>query len=68
MPEETNKAKFRAWRKDAADLATETDDLTAFAAFADLEDVFEPIEQQVKRLAREVDEEIQLQIDIARGK
>ncbi|MEV6621925.1 hypothetical protein AB0M83_06770 [Amycolatopsis sp. NPDC051106] len=63
-----NMAKFRAWRKAAADLATETDDLTAFAAFADLEDAFEPIEQQVKGLAHEVDEAIQLQIDIARGK
>jgi hypothetical protein len=63
-----NKAKFRAWRKDAAKLAAETDDLTAFAAFADLEDAFEPIEQQVMKLALDVDTEIQHQIDIARGK
>ncbi|OXM63146.1 hypothetical protein [Amycolatopsis vastitatis] len=63
-----NKAKFRAWRTAAAKLATETDDLTAFAAFADLEDEFEPIEQQVKRLALDVDNAIQDQIDIARGK
>ena len=63
-----NKAKFRAWRKDAAALATEADDLTAFAAFADLEDAFEPIEQQTMKLALEVDTEIQHQIDFALGK
>lgn len=63
-----NKARFRAWRKTAATLATETDDLTAFAAFADLEDAFEPIEQQVMKLVLDVDTEIQHQIDVARGK
>lgn len=63
-----NKAKFRAWRKAAADLATETDDLTAFAAFADLEDAFEPIEEKVMALAVEVDRQIQHQIDVYRGK
>jgi hypothetical protein len=63
-----NKAKFRTWRKAAAELANETDDLAAFAAFADLEDAFEPIEKQVMRLALDVDREIQNQVDQALGK
>ena len=47
-----NKAKLRAWRKAATALESETDDLAAFAAFADLEDEFEPIEKQVMELAQ----------------
>ncbi|MBP2323374.1 hypothetical protein JOF56_003759 [Kibdelosporangium banguiense] len=63
-----NKAQFRAWRTAAATLATETDDLMAFAAFADLEDAFEPIEQRVMKLGLDVDRAIQHEIDVARGK
>ena len=63
-----NKAKFRAWRKAATALESETDDLAAFAAFADLEDEFEPIEKQVMELARNVDIEINNQVDRALGK
>jgi hypothetical protein len=63
-----NRAKFRAWRKAAAELAIEIDALAAFAAFADLEDAFDPIERQVMALALDVDIEIQHQVDSALGK
>lgn len=63
-----DEARFRAWRKAGATLATETEDVTAFVAFADIEDALEPIERQVMRLALDVDSEIQHQIDVARGK
>jgi len=51
--------------------ASQADDLAAFAAFAafaDLEDAFEPLEALVIQLATDVDHELQLQYDIARGK
>ena len=60
--------QIEQWRAAAEALAEVTDDLTAFAAFADLEDAFEPIEARVIKLAMDVDYEIQMQIDIARGK
>jgi hypothetical protein len=63
-----NKANFRAWHKAATALESETDDLSAFAAFADLEDAFEPIEKQVMELALNVDIEINNQVDQALGK
>jgi hypothetical protein len=63
-----NTAQMRRWHKASVALAKKTDDLTAFAAFADLEDAFEPIEHQVMDLARQVDASIQYQIDTARGK
>ncbi|UJW32447.1 hypothetical protein L3Q67_01270 [Saccharothrix sp. AJ9571] len=63
-----NIATFRAWQKGANTLARETDDLAAFAAFADLEDEFEPIEQLVIKLALDVDRSVQHEIDVALGK
>jgi hypothetical protein len=56
------------WREQGKALADLSDDLAAFAAFADVEDAFEPIEALVNQFASDVDREIQLQIDIARGK
>jgi hypothetical protein len=38
----------------------------AFAAFADLEDAFEPLEALVTELATDVDRKLQLQYDTAR--
>lgn len=56
------------WRLDASRTAEDPDALTAFSRFADIEDAFEVIEQKVVEAATAVDHEIQLQIDIARGK
>lgn len=47
---------------------SQADDLAAFAAFADLEDSFEPLEALVAEFATDVDRELQLQYDTARGK
>ncbi len=63
-----NAAKLAEWRQLAEDLATESDDLTAFTSFADLEDEFEPIEQKAMEFALQVDLHIQDEIDAARGK
>jgi hypothetical protein len=56
------------WRAEGEALASQADDLAAFAAFADLEDAFEPVEELIDRLATDVDRHLQLQYDIARGK
>jgi hypothetical protein len=48
--------------------ASQADDLAAFATFADLEDAFEPLEALATELATDVDRELQLQYDTARGK
>ena len=63
-----NAAKLAEWREVAADLATETHDLTAFTRFADLEDAFEPIEEKAMDFARQVNGHTQDEIDRARGK
>jgi hypothetical protein len=60
--------QIRQWRAAGEALAVQADDLAAFAAFADLEDAFEPVEALVMKLAMDVDREIQLQTDFARGK
>jgi hypothetical protein len=56
------------WRAEGEALAWQADDLAAFAAFADLEDAFEPVEELIDRLATDVEAHLQLQYDIARGK
>jgi hypothetical protein len=56
------------WRTEGEALASQADDLAAFAAFAGLEDAFEPVEELIDRLAIDVDRHLQLQYDIARGK
>jgi hypothetical protein len=61
-------AQITQWRAEGEMLASQTDGLEAFAAFADLEDTFEPLEALVIQLATDVDHEIQRQVDIARGK
>jgi hypothetical protein len=61
-------AQISQWRAEGEALASQTDDLAAFAAFADLEDVFEPLEALVIELAADVDHENQFQYDLARGK
>lgn len=61
-------AQIGIWHAQGKALASHSDDLSAFAAFADLEDAFEPLEALVMQLATDVDHELQLQYDIARGK
>jgi hypothetical protein len=61
-------AQLDQWRGAAQALATQADDLAAFAAFANIEDAFEPVEAKVLKLAADVDREIQLQLDMALGK
>lgn len=55
-------------RKLADGLARIEDQLTAFAIFADIEDIFEPVEAKVRSLAIGVDGAIQNEIDAAREK
>jgi hypothetical protein len=61
-------AQIGHWRAQGEALASQADDLTAFAAFADLEDAFEPVEALVLQLATDIEHHLQLQYDIARGK
>jgi hypothetical protein len=56
------------WRRSAENLQTEGNDLHAFAAFADLEDAFEPVEKLVEHQMMVVDKIIQDEIDFIRGK
>ena len=46
---------IRQWRAEGEALAAQADDLAAFAAFADLEDAFEPVEALVMNLLTEVE-------------
>lgn len=57
-----------ALRKRAQTVANETDPVRAFAEFADVEDTFEGAEVKVGEALTAIDREVQLQIDIARGK
>lgn len=60
--------QIHRWRAEGEALASQADDLAAFAAFADLEDAFEPLEELLDRLAIDIGRELQLQYDLARGK
>jgi hypothetical protein len=60
--------QIEEWRRSAAELQTEGNDLHAFAAFADLEDAFEPVEKLVDHQMMVVDKIIQDEIDFIRGK
>ena len=55
---------IRQWRAAGEALASQADDLAAFAAFADLEDAFEPLEAIVMQLLTEVE----IQRDLASGR
>ncbi|NEN07761.1 hypothetical protein G3T36_18040 [Diaminobutyricibacter tongyongensis] len=56
------------WDGWSLEITSQVDALRAFAALAEFEREFEPFETEVQESAAEVDREIQLQIDIARGK
>ncbi|HKR58693.1 MAG TPA: hypothetical protein VJS64_03080 [Pyrinomonadaceae bacterium] len=59
---------FARWRQSVADMQALGDKLELFAAFADIEDSFEPLEVQVEELVERIDHEAQMQTDIERGK
>ncbi|MGW6943793.1 hypothetical protein ACWGF3_32960 [Streptomyces xanthophaeus] len=61
-------ACFTKWRSEAQTLNGMRDRTAMFAQYAIIEDDFEPLEEKVKEAAFEVDREIQLQFDLARGK
>jgi hypothetical protein len=63
-----NLASLDQWEKEAALIEQIDDLLDMFAAFAAIEDDMEPLEDRIIEMAVEVDREIQLQVDIARGK
>lgn len=56
------------WRHKVADLQVVNDKLELFAAFADIEDEFEPFEERMTKLDVRIDIEIQDEIDRRRGK
>ena len=59
-------AQISQWRAEGEALASQTDDLAAFATFADLEDTFEPLEALVIQLQVDVDgDEVPLPYDPA---
>jgi hypothetical protein len=62
------RAKYEAFRQQAASIRTAPNRLQAFTLFAKFEQDFEAFEKQVDELAMAADMEVQRQIDIARGK
>jgi hypothetical protein len=56
------------WRQQVADLQVLDDKLELFAAFADIEDAFEPFEAQVTELDIRIEHEQELELDRLRGK
>jgi hypothetical protein len=61
-------ADLTAWRQQVADLQEVGDKLELFAAFADIEDAFEPFEEQLTDLDVRIDLEEQREMDRRRGK
>ena len=57
-----------ALRLRAKALARETEPVAAFAEFADIEDTFRPVEVKVEVALIEIERQVQLRVDIARGK
>ena len=56
------------WKDQSLALEEISDKITMFAKYASIEDEFEPLEILIKKAAQAVDREVQLQIDMARGK
>ena len=56
------------WRDQASTLKAIQDRIEAFTVFADIEDAMEPVETLLNDLYFQLDERIQLEIDLARGK
>jgi hypothetical protein len=63
-----SEADLTAWRQKVADLQGVGDRLALFAAFGDIEDAFEPCEEQLTDLDVRIDHELELELDIRCGK
>jgi len=63
-----SEADLTAWRQKVADLQEVGDRLELFAAFADIEDAFEPFEEQMTDLDVRVEHEVERELDLQRGK
>jgi hypothetical protein len=61
-------SQIARWCERTADLELIEDRVGAFTAFADIEDELEPVESLVKEHCMEIERQIQLEIDIVRGK
>lgn len=61
-------ADLACWRQRVAELQEINGRMEQFAAFADIEDAFEPFEEQVVAFGQRIDLEIQREADIWRGK
>lgn len=59
---------FDAWQQRAQAIRDDMPALEAFGLFADIEDEFEALEEQIMRLDMEMDRAVQYQIDQMRGK
>ncbi|MFJ7198034.1 MULTISPECIES: hypothetical protein [unclassified Streptomyces] len=63
-----SKADMERWRNQIIALKSINDKHELVREYAAIEDAFEPFEQLVEKAVMDVDRELQLQIDIARGK
>ncbi|MEU3077347.1 hypothetical protein [Streptomyces laurentii] len=63
-----SKADMEQWRSRISALESITDKHELVREYAAIEDAFEPFEELVEKAVMAVDREVQLQIDIARGK
>lgn len=63
-----SKADMERWRNEISALKSISDKHDLVREYAAIEDAFEPLEQLVDKAVMDVDREVQLQIDIARGK
>lgn len=61
-------ADLASWKQRAAGLRDVADRLELFAAFADIEDAFEPFEEQMTALDQRLEREIQREVNLRRGK
>lgn len=59
---------FEAWKQRAQGIGDDMPALEAFGIFADIEDDFEALEEQIMRLDMEMDRAVQDRIDAMRGK
>jgi hypothetical protein len=65
---EYREADLASWKHRAAALREAAGRLELFAAFADIEDAFEPFEEQMTALDQRLEREIQHEVDLRRGK
>jgi hypothetical protein len=61
-------ADLAAWRQKVADLQEAGDRMELFAAFAHIEDAFEPFEERMTDLDMRIEFEVQHEMDLRRGK